>query len=87
MFLAWYVYDSSGKPVWYVASNCAVVGEGCTGALYRTKGPPQNPAFDPTVRITQVGTVRLEFTDESNGTLTYTVDGVSGRKAITRQLF
>lgn len=88
MFLAWYVYDSAGKPVWYVASNCAVSGNGCAGALYRTVGPSFGPTFNPAmVQVITVGTVSLDFIDASNGTLTYSVNGMSGNKAITRQLF
>ena len=88
MFLAWYVYDNLGRPMWYVASDCAVSGSGCTGALYRTTGPALGPSFDPSrVSVFAVGSVTLSFTDPNNGTLTYTVDGVSGSKAITRQLF
>jgi len=33
------------------------------------------------------GTVSVSFTDGNNATLTYTVNGVSGTKTITRQLF
>lgn len=88
MFLAWYVYDSAGKPMWYVASNCTVSGTGCTGTLYRTTGPAFGPTFDSTqVHVFAVGSVTLDFSDPNNGTLSYMVDGVSGTKAITRQLF
>jgi hypothetical protein len=88
MFLAWYVYDAAGKPVWYVASGCAVSGNGCSGALYRTTGPAFGPSFDSTrIQVFTAGTVTLTFNDASTGTLSYTVNGVSGTKAITRQLF
>jgi alpha-tubulin suppressor-like RCC1 family protein len=88
MFLAWYVYDGAGKPVWYVASNCAVSGHGCTGTLYRTTGPPFGPTFDPAkVQVITAGTASLAFSDANNGTLTYTVNGVSASKAVTRLLF
>jgi hypothetical protein len=88
MFLTWYVYDDGGNPTWYVASSCAVSGPGCSGTLYRTTGPPFGPTFDPTsVHVSTVGTATLSFTDPNNGTLSYTVNGVSGTKAITRQLF
>ncbi len=88
MFLAWYVYDNTGKPVWYVASNCAVSGNGCTGTLYCTTGPPFGPTFNSAaVQVITVGTMTLAFSDASNGTLTYTVNGVSASKTITRQLF
>lgn len=88
MFVVWYVYDSAGKPTWYVASNCAVSGSHCSGKLYRTTGPAFGPTFDwRQVRSFEVGTVTLTFSDPNNGTLSYTVDGVFGTKAITRQLF
>ena len=88
MFLVWYVYDNTGKPVWYVASNCDISASGCTGTLYRTIGPPSGPTFNPAlVQVNTAGTVSLAFIDANNGTLTYTVNGVSGSKSITRQLF
>ncbi|HZZ94913.1 MAG TPA: hypothetical protein VFE23_20295 [Usitatibacter sp.] len=88
MFLAWYVYDSSGKPVWYVASNCAVSSAGCSGPLYRTVGPAFGATFDSSrVQVTPAGTVSLTFADPNNGTLTYTVNGVTASKAVTRQMF
>ncbi len=36
MFLAWYVYDNGGNPVWYVVPNCSVVGSSCSGDAYST---------------------------------------------------
>lgn len=90
MFLAWFVYDASGKPVWYVSSNCAVTasGNGCSGPLYQVTGPPFGTSFDPAqVYVAQAGTVSATFTDPNNGTITYTVNGVSSSKAITRQVF
>lgn len=88
MFLAWFVYDAGGNPTWYVASNCVVSGNSCAGALYRTTGPPLGPAFDPNaVHVFPAGTVSLSFTDANTATLSYTVDGVSGTKSITRQTF
>jgi hypothetical protein len=95
VFAAWYTYDAAGNPKWYVASNCAMPAGTtgttgtCAGMLYEVNGPaffgtPFNPAM---VQVIAVGTVSLAFTDANNGTLNYTVDGVSGSKAITRQLF
>lgn len=93
MFLTWFVYQDTGRPIWYVASNCAVKGDGngCSGTLYRTSGPPGpgvNSTFDPSqVDVTPVGTIDVTFTDANNGVITYTVDNVPGSKAVTRQLF
>ena len=90
MFLAWFVYGASGEPVWYVASDCVVVasGNGCSGDLYQVTGPPFGPTFDASkIQAAKVGTVAATFTDPNNGTLTYTVNGTTGSKPITRQVF
>jgi len=88
MFLAWYVYDSSGKPVWYVAPACAVSGSSCSGSLYRTTGPAFGPTFNPNqVQAFEVGSAIVSFIDANNAVLSYTVNGVTATKTITRQAF
>ncbi len=88
MFLAWFVYDGNGKPLWYVASDCVVNASGCTGSLYSTTGPAFGPSFNPSqVHVNTVGTITLTFSDPNNGIAAFTVNGVSGSKSITRQLF
>ena len=89
MFLAWYVYDDRFKPMWYVATcTMNAAGNGCSAQLLRTTGPSIDSAFDPTdVRVYPVGTIAVTFTGPDSGVLTYTVDGVSGTKPITRQIF
>jgi hypothetical protein len=86
-FLAWYVYDSAGKPSWLVAT-CPMSGSSCSGALYRTTGPGFGPTFDASrVVATAAGTIAVNFTDANNAVLSYTVDGVTATKTITRQIF
>jgi hypothetical protein len=86
-FLAWYVYDNSGRPTWRVAT-CTMSGSSCSGTLYRTTGPVFGPSFDPAqVQATAAGTILVIFTDANNAILTYTVGGVTTTKSITRQLF
>ena len=88
IFLAWYVYDASGKPFWYAASNCVVKGSGCTGTLYRTTGPPFGPSFDTgQIKVFTVGSAILSFIDANTAALSYTVDGASSTKMVTRQIF
>lgn len=88
MFLAWFVYDNSGTPVWYVAPDCVVAGAGCSGAAYATTGPPFGPSFDSArIHAFSVGNVSVTFGDANHGMLTYSINGVFGTKAITRQLF
>ena len=87
MFLAWYVYDDSAKPTWYVAT-CTLTGTACAGSLLRTTGPPFGPTFASSqVQSFTAGTINANFTDGNNATITYTVNGVSGTKTITRQIF
>ena len=88
IFLAWYVYDASGKPFWYVAPSCTVNGSSCSGILYRTTGPAFGPPLDPTkVQAFAVGSAIVSFVDANHGVLSFVVDGVQANKTITRQLF
>ena len=86
-FLAWYVYDANGKPTWLV-STCTMSGSTCSGTLYRTTGPVFGPTFNSSqVRATVAGTAIVSFIDANNAVLSYTVDGVSETRSVTRQLF
>jgi hypothetical protein len=91
LFATWFTYDASGKGMWLVMSNGARVGNTSTytGALYRTTGPAfsATPWDKSQVSITQVGTATFTFDDANSGTFSYTVNGVSGSKVITRQVF
>ena len=88
MFLAWFVYDGNGNPLWLVASDCVVSGSACTGTLYQTTGPAFAATFDPSlVHATAVGTATVDFSDANNATLSYTVNGTTSSKRITRQRF
>ena len=88
IFLAWYVYDNTGKPVWYVASNCTVNGSSCSGVLYSTKGPAFGPTFPPNqIQVITAGSVIVSFIDANNAVLSYTVGNVTATKTITRQIF
>jgi hypothetical protein len=88
IFLAWYVYDAGGNPVWYVAPDCVLSGSSCSGTVYATTGPPLGPSFDPNaVHATAVGSVVVNFSDANNASLSYNVNGTTGLKQITRQTF
>ncbi|HEX4332359.1 MAG TPA: hypothetical protein VH040_09480 [Usitatibacter sp.] len=90
IFLAWYVYDSAGKPAWYVAPSCVVndAQDGCAGPLFRTTGPALSTTFDSSaVRVFGAGSVSIAFSDANTGTISYTVDGVSSSKPISREVF
>ncbi|MFA7241758.1 MAG: hypothetical protein WC091_16725, partial [Sulfuricellaceae bacterium] len=91
IFATWYTYDAAGMPVWYVASSCPLSGSGCTGDVYKvTGGMPLSASWvnlDFTKALSKVGTVTFAFSDSSTGTMSYTINGVAGSKAIVRQAF
>jgi hypothetical protein len=89
IFAAFYTYESNGAPVWYTVSDCPVSGGSCSGALYKvTGGVPLSSAWSgANIALMPVGTVSLSFADANNGTLDFTVNGVSGSKQIARYIF
>src|SRR5207342_791663 len=58
-----------------------------TGQLFRTTGPAFNASPWTSVGATQVGTMRLAFSGANDATLSYTYNGQSVTKTITRQVF
>lgn len=89
IFVAVYTYDEAGRAVWYVIPNCPVTATGCTGDLYRVKGgtAPTLAWVPDSLALTTVGSGTLTFASSSAGTFDFTIDGVSGTKAITQQIF
>jgi hypothetical protein len=93
LFAVWYSYAPDGQPVWYVMPGGTWTASGTyTGTLYRTSAAP-TPFFGSTrfdaasVTRTAVGTLTFDFTSTSAAIMSYTIDGASGAKAITRQAF
>jgi len=101
LFATWFTYGADGKGVWYVVSNGARVpdsstdiygmamytGYTYTGPLYQTSGAPFSN-YDPSkFTFTQVGTATFDFSSPNLGTFTYTVNGVTQTKTITRQVY
>ncbi len=58
-----------------------------SGTLYRTTGPAFDAVPWTPIASTPVGTMSFSFTDGNDGTLTYSVDGVTVTKAIQRETF
>ena len=89
IFVALYTYDANRNPIWYVATNCRVVNNGCTDALVQVNGGsiPTDVWNGTNLAVKAVGTMTLSFSDASNGTMSFSIDGVSSSKAITKQLF
>jgi hypothetical protein len=90
LFITWFTYGADGKGMWLSASNVVKTANGTySGVLTRTTGPAFDSAnFDPArVSRVTVGTMTLSFTDAANGVFTYTVDGVTQSKPITRLIY
>ena len=70
LFAVWFVYDASGKPVWYTLEpgqwTTAGFNSTYAGTVYKTSGPYFGATFDPSmVRQSQAGTATLYFKDAS----------------------
>jgi hypothetical protein len=88
IFLSWFTYDANGKGMWIYGSNInRTTGNTFTGALLRNTGPAFNSSPWGAVAQVVVGSATLSFSDASNGTFTYTVDGVTQTKPITRDIY
>ena len=88
IFATWYAYDQNGNPQWLVMPGGTWSGNAYTGNVYSTRGPPPAATFDPArVERRIVGTATLTFASSSQARLDFTINGVSGSKAITRQPF
>jgi hypothetical protein len=90
VFATWFTYGASGNGVWYVLPAGAKAADRTySGTLYQTTGPrfDASPWDGSGVDVKPVGSATLAFADAENGTFTYTVDGRTASKAITRQVY
>ena len=88
IFVAMYTYDTANNPVWYVITNCPVVGGGCTGDIFKVRGgSPLTANWTPNLALTKVGTGTLVFSDANTAAMNFTIDGIAGSKTIARQVF
>ncbi|MEP7157706.1 MAG: peptidylprolyl isomerase [Betaproteobacteria bacterium] len=89
IFAAMYTYDDAGLPTWYVIPNCPVSTTNCTGDIYKvTGGTSPAVAWNGAGSIvTKVGAGTIAFSSTSSATFTFTINNISGSKAITPQVF
>ena len=90
LFAVIFAYDGNGMPTWYVmsAGQWNAARTVFTGALYSPRGAPYT-AYDAS-RLDigpSIGTLTLTFTDATHATLDYVINGMVGRKQITRTIF
>ena len=90
LFCVWYTYDTNGAPAWFVVpggqwTNATTF----TGTAYRTTSSPWlgHPYDASALGFSAAGSVTFSFTDLSHAVMTYTIDGVTQSKPITRQAF
>jgi hypothetical protein len=89
IFATWFTYDASGKAWWLTMTATRNAQGAYTGNIDSYRGPafsatPFNPA---SVVTTPVGSGTLTFTDADNGSFSYTVNGISQTKTITKSVF
>jgi hypothetical protein len=89
LFATLFTYDTDGSPMWIEGSSLVQIGEAAfSGEIDRTTGPAFTAAFDPSkVARASVGNMTVAFSDSSNGVLTYTVNGTTITKPISRFVY
>jgi autotransporter-associated beta strand protein len=90
LFGALYIYDANGKPMWLVlpGGTWNPTHTAYSGSIYTPTGSPFF-AYDATrlsVGLAR-GTATITFTDATNASIDYTIDGVVGHKLLTREIF
>ena len=90
VFATLFTYGPGGAPLWLVMSRGERQGAGDTfsGPLYQTtaKGNPDTPPW-PGATPSQVGTMTIAFTGGDTANLSYSVNGTSVSKTITKEIF
>ena len=91
LFGTLFTYGADGQGLWLVMSSGQRQSDGSyVGDLFKTSGPAFNAQpFAPITQanITLVGSMSLRFSSGESGVLTYSVDGATVTKQITRQVF
>ncbi len=94
IFVTWFTYDVDHTPMWMVATVTKSGLSSYTGDLMRlTSGPPFNAVPFPPLGApggatgSTVGSVQLAFFDGNSGIFTYTVNGETQSRDITREVF
>ena len=84
LFVAFFIHDGDGKPIWHTAELNFDGKSSYTGPLYSTTGTPFGDQWDPNrVESKQVGTASFTPTDVYRATLVYSLDG---KPPVTKQV-
>jgi hypothetical protein len=94
IFGAWFVYGANGEPQWFTLQMGQWLDATTwRGSIFRTTGPSfAGPDYDPRlVLILPAGTATLDFKhrpgEEGRARFTYTINGATTTKVITRMAF
>ena len=88
LFGTLFTYDANGAPTWLVMSDGEKQADGSyQGDLFQLHGPAFNAPTWTATTLNKVGSMKLAFTANDQGTLTYTFNGTPVVKQITRQPF
>ena len=90
LFAELFVYDAQGQPTWVVmpGGRWNASFSQFTGSLYIPSGPWFGNYNEAQFNVgSPIGNATLTFSGASSATLTYTINGVSGTKSLTRQLY
>ncbi|GEM_PF-1354300 len=85
VYLAWYVYDASGRAVWYASLATRSADQVFTGTVFRASGWPLGTTWDGPPLITSVGTCALTFQAAGPASFSYNISGLpAGSLNLTR---
>jgi hypothetical protein len=88
IFVLWYTYGDEGRDQWISGATLVKQADGSfAGALQRpSAGTPLLQIAGPATSfpVPEVGSASLSFSDGETGSFSYTLDGVTQTKAITR---
>jgi hypothetical protein len=89
IFATWFTYDLDGTPLWLSVTAAKASAGVYGGQLIRTTGPSFRAVPFDSASVTRkvVGSASFAFADGDTTTFTYTVDGITQSKPLTRQLF
>lgn len=90
IFVAWYTYGADGKPIWITGLATRQADGSFRGDLNRpASGTPFNliNGAATTFPVPVAGTFTLAFSDGETASFSYTLDGVSQSKSITRLVY
>jgi hypothetical protein len=87
VFATWFTYDADGTDLWLVMDNLQLTGtDTWSGNVYRTSSSPfgVTPYDNSRFAATPVGTATFTFTSPNDGSVTWTVNGTTVTKPITK---